>query len=57
MKIALDVMGGDYAPVATVKGAILALKEIEENTTIVLIGDKIKIEEICQQEGVESSQF
>lgn len=57
MKIALDVMGGDYAPVATVKGAILALKEIEENTTIVLIGDRIKIEEICQQEGIESSQF
>lgn len=37
MKIALDAMGGDHAPVETVKGAIDALAHIE--STIVLIGD------------------
>ena len=29
MKIVLDVMGGDNAPIETVKGAILALEEIK----------------------------
>ena len=28
MKIGLDVMGGDFAPKATIKGACLALNEI-----------------------------
>ena len=27
MRIALDAMGGDYAPKNTVEGAVLALKE------------------------------
>jgi glycerol-3-phosphate acyltransferase PlsX len=40
MKIGLDVMGGDYAPDATLKGAILALKEIPKSDRIVLIGDE-----------------
>ncbi|MFH2012214.1 MAG: phosphate acyltransferase PlsX [Pseudomonadota bacterium] len=38
MKIALDAMGGDYAPEAPVKGAILAAKEF--NTHVILVGDK-----------------
>ncbi|NVN96370.1 MAG: phosphate acyltransferase PlsX [Bacteroidetes bacterium] len=38
MKIGLDVMGGDYAPDATIKGAILAQKEIPKSDRIVLIG-------------------
>jgi len=57
MKIALDVMGGDFAPIATVKGAILALNEVEENTKIVLIGNKSLIEEICIAEKVDISKF
>ena len=40
MKIGLDVMGGDYAPDATLKGAILAQKEISKSDRIVLIGDE-----------------
>lgn len=44
MRIAIDAMGGDHAPVETVKGAIEALKEI--SATMVLIGteDLIKKE-------------
>ena len=33
-------MGGDYAPDATIAGAILALKEIDKSDRIVLIGDE-----------------
>lgn len=42
MKIALDVMGGDYAPIETVKGAIEAIKE-NPNLEVVLVGDQEKI--------------
>lgn len=40
MKIGLDIMGGDYAPQATILGAIKAYKQFDENQKIVLIGDK-----------------
>lgn len=40
MKVGLDVMGGDFAPGATIAGAILALKEISPADRIVLIGDE-----------------
>jgi len=40
MKIGLDTMGGDYAPKATVLGAIAAYKALSPNEQIVLIGDK-----------------
>lgn len=41
MKIGLDVMGGDHAPVETVKGAIEALNHIEG--TMVLLGNEALI--------------
>jgi glycerol-3-phosphate acyltransferase PlsX len=40
MKIGLDIMGGDFAPKATVLGAIAAYKELSAGQTLVLIGDK-----------------
>jgi len=43
MKIALDAMGGDYAPEEVVKGAILALQE--RDLEIILLGDIGKIKE------------
>ena len=38
MRIVLDVMGGDNAPDATIKGAVKAIKEIESE--IVLVGNE-----------------
>jgi phosphate acyltransferase len=38
MRIALDAMGGDYAPEANVKGAVLAAEQLEEDYEILLIG-------------------
>jgi len=42
MKIAVDAMGGDYAPEEIVKGALQAASEF--NLEIVLVGDQEKIE-------------
>jgi glycerol-3-phosphate acyltransferase PlsX len=38
MKIGLDVMGGDFAPAATIEGAIMALGKIPSSDSIVLFG-------------------
>ena len=37
-RIALDAMGGDFAPQATVAGALLALSELPSDHTIQLVG-------------------
>lgn len=43
MKIALDAMGGDFAPLEPVKGAIEAIKN-NPKLEVILVGDKTKIE-------------
>jgi glycerol-3-phosphate acyltransferase PlsX len=43
MKLGLDAMGGDFAPAATVKGALLAKESLPTGVSIVLIGDETKI--------------
>ena len=40
MKIALDAMGGDFAPQAAVAGALLAAEQLAGRATIVLIGQE-----------------
>ncbi len=40
MKIGIDVLGGDFAPEANLDGAKLALAELPEDVSIVLIGDR-----------------
>lgn len=40
MVIILDAMGGDNAPEATIKGAVKAIKEVGENTEILLTGNE-----------------
>jgi phosphate acyltransferase len=57
MKIALDAMGGDYAPEATVKGAILAAGVMPGNVKIVLIGDKKKILDVIRDENFDHTVF
>jgi glycerol-3-phosphate acyltransferase PlsX len=42
MKIAVDAMGGDYAPQAVVDGAALAVDELD--CTVILVGDRELIE-------------
>jgi phosphate acyltransferase len=57
MRIGLDVMGGDFAPKATVDGACLALNEITSNDRIVLIGPKEVILEELKIAGTIPEKF
>ena len=57
MKIGLDIMGGDFAPEATVLGAIEAQKQFADDIRLVLIGDKSKVEEILKREAIDASLF
>src|SRR6201996_7023795 len=56
MKIGLDIMGGDYAPKATVLGAIEAYKVLAGHT-LVLIGDKDLAVSILQENNFSPDHF
>lgn len=57
MKIGIDILGGDFAPDATVKGSILAYKELPKDFKLVLIGDKEKIHAICSEQNFDPGVF
>ena len=57
MRIGIDILGGDYAPDATVRGSILAYKELHEKATIVLFGNRTSVENVCTQEGFDPGNF
>ena len=57
IRIGLDVMGGDFAPEAAVKGAIMALDAIGSHDRIVLFGDEARIRAILAEEGCEADRF
>ena len=57
MKVGLDVMGGDFAPKATIMGAILAHKELPSTVRIVLIGDESIILQTLQEENADPTNF
>lgn len=57
MKIGIDIMGGDFAPDATVSGAILAYNELPKNVRLVLIGDKEQIISCLTEKGADSNNF
>lgn len=45
LKIAIDAMGGDYAPATVIEGALSALRESNNRFEIVFVGDERKIKE------------
>jgi glycerol-3-phosphate acyltransferase PlsX len=51
MKIALDAMGGDFAPERPVEGAILALQANPQITKLFLVGDQAKVEAELKKHG------
>jgi len=51
MKIALDAMGGDFAPQAAVAGALLAAEQLAGRATIVLIGQEDAVRPLLQAAG------
>lgn len=48
MKIALDAMGGDFAPKATIEGAVMAAKEFPE-LHILLVGKETQIRSLLNE--------
>jgi glycerol-3-phosphate acyltransferase PlsX len=57
MRIGIDILGGDYAPEATVSGCILAAALLPADSKLVLIGDEKHIKEICSQKKFDPSVF
>lgn len=57
MRIGVDMMGGDFAPEATVLGAILANDSLPEDVQLVLIGDQEKIHELLARENYDAGKF
>lgn len=57
MKIGLDVMGGDFAPEATISGAIIAQRLMGTDDSIVLIGNPEVIKEELTKQGAPIDLF
>lgn len=57
MKIGIDIMGGDYAPEATVAGSILAYNELPKDVRLVLIGDEEQIRNCLVKGGADAGNF
>jgi len=54
MNIALDMMGGDYAPLEAVKGVQLFLSENKDNVDLTLIGDENKLVPLLEEYNIDS---
>lgn len=57
MKIGLDIMGGDFAPRATVLGAIAAFKALDKHQKLVLIGDKDQALPVLEEQNFNPDHF
>ena len=57
MRIGLDIMGGDYAPLETTLGALEAQKVLLDTARLVLIGDEIAARKIITDAGGNVALF
>ncbi len=57
MRIAIDVMGGDHAPDAILKGCFMALPEFGPQDTMVLVGPRRVIEETLEERGLRDTRI
>ena len=57
MKIGLDVSGGDFAPQATIDGALLAREVLANDVTLVLLGDELVIQKELAARGKSPELF
>lgn len=57
MRIALDAMGGDFAPEATIKGALLAKKSLAPDIEIILVGKESVIQSQLAAAGASNDAF
>lgn len=54
-KIAVDAMGGDYAPSEIVKGAVWAVRDFK--IPVVLVGDEEKVSDVLKKEGASGNEL
>ncbi|HXS56453.1 MAG TPA: phosphate acyltransferase PlsX [Hanamia sp.] len=57
MNIALDMMGGDYAPLETVKGVQLFLSQPNPDAHLTLIGDEARINPLLEEFKIDSTKI
>ncbi|MBL6658077.1 MAG: phosphate acyltransferase PlsX [Flavobacteriales bacterium] len=57
VRIGIDIMGGDYAPGATIDGSVLALPNLADNVDLVLIGDETLIKSELQKHNLQEDSF
>ena len=57
MKIGIDIFGGDFAPDANIAGAILAQKELPQDTKLVLLGNQDQILACLSERGANPEDF
>ena len=57
IRIGLDMMGGDYAPLEAVKGISLFIAEGDKNTTLTLIGDKAIVEALLLAHSIPTDSI
>jgi len=57
MRLAVDVMGGDNAPEAILKGCVLALSALDDHDALLLVGPGGLIEDWLRSAGVSDSRL
>ncbi|PWT94750.1 MAG: phosphate acyltransferase PlsX [Bacteroidetes bacterium] len=57
MKIGLDMMGGDYAPLEAVKGVQDFLSDKSDNVDLFLIGDEAQLKDLLIKYPVDPSKY
>lgn len=55
MKIIIDIYGGDNAPLAPLKGAEMAVKEL--GVEIIAVGNEAEMKKICHEENIDTTGF
>ena len=57
MNIALDMMGGDYAPLEAIKGVKLFLSENKDHVKLTLIGDENQLNALIQEHNINPASI
>jgi len=57
MTIGLDMMGGDFAPLEAVKGALQYLQAEDQPATLVLIGDESKLDPLLSEYNIPEDKI
>jgi len=57
IRIALDAMGGDYAPDVPVEGALAAAAELPPSSEILLVGRQAEVEAALAKQGAKPDRF